>query len=135
MQTLAPAADEITTAMGAIVITTPVIPTPDIYFSSDTEVEAPQHQVLLAIANARSTIDISMYTFTSKPIFNALKVAISRDVNVRMILDRGQYESTKPQNLLQFNQLQAEVSDLEMSIFCGVSDLSIISARALHPSR
>ncbi|RKZ35220.1 phospholipase D family protein [bacterium] len=42
------------------------------------------------INNAQKTVDVSIYTFTSRPISNALVRANKRGVSVRVIMDREQ---------------------------------------------
>jgi phosphatidylserine/phosphatidylglycerophosphate/cardiolipin synthase-like enzyme len=47
--------------------------------------------VVQAIDQAKTTILVQAYSFTSKDILSALKVAHDRGVDVKVILDKGQY--------------------------------------------
>lgn len=54
---------------------------------------SPQHGatdlVIKAIGEARKTIRVAAYSFTSRPIEEALKVAHGRGVDVRMVVDKS----------------------------------------------
>ncbi len=50
--------------------------------------------IVKAIGDARETVDFSMYTFSRKPIFDALVDAARRGVRVRGVVDRAQFKTT-----------------------------------------
>ena len=50
--------------------------------------------IVAAIAGATTTVQFSMYTFSRKPIFEALLAAASRGVRIQGIMDRGQFKTT-----------------------------------------
>ena len=47
-------------------------------------------KVIQEIGKAQSQIDVAIYSFTSKPIAEALARACEREVNIRILLDRQQ---------------------------------------------
>lgn len=52
-------------------------------------------EVVQALALAKRSIYVQAYSFTSKPIANALVVAKKRGVDVKVILDKSQYKAEK----------------------------------------
>jgi phosphatidylserine/phosphatidylglycerophosphate/cardiolipin synthase-like enzyme len=62
-------------------------PTWHVYFSPHGEATSAIRQ---ALNNAKSTVLVQAYSFTSAPIAEALVKAHKREVNVQVILDRSQ---------------------------------------------
>ena len=46
--------------------------------------------IVREINNARKTVDVMMYSFTSRPIVQAMEKAKERGVAIRVLLDKGQ---------------------------------------------
>ena len=55
----------------------------------------PEATVLHAIASARRTLRVQIYTFTSRPVLAALLAAERRGVAVRVIVDAGQFRGDR----------------------------------------
>ncbi len=55
----------------------------------------PEATVLHAIASARRTLRVQIYTFTSRPVLAALLAAERRGVAVRVIVDAGQFRDDR----------------------------------------
>ena len=53
-----------------------------------------QEAVLSEISNAKKSIDIAMYSFTSREIAQALVEAQKRQVKIRIVLDKAQRNET-----------------------------------------
>lgn len=58
---------------------------------NSSEIEA---TYIAAIKNARTSIDFSQFTFSRKPVFDALVDAAQRGVKIRGIMDRAQFKTT-----------------------------------------
>jgi phosphatidylserine/phosphatidylglycerophosphate/cardiolipin synthase-like enzyme len=52
-------------------------------------------RLVKSIVEAKTSIQFSMYTFSRKPIFEALIAAIERGVRVQGVMDRAQFKTTK----------------------------------------
>lgn len=53
------------------------------------------NEIVTALSLAKHSIYVQAYSFTSKPIANALVVAKKRGVDVKVILDKSQYKAEK----------------------------------------
>jgi phosphatidylserine/phosphatidylglycerophosphate/cardiolipin synthase-like enzyme len=52
-------------------------------------------KIIQSISQAKTSVQFSMYTFSRKPIFEALIAAIDRGVRVQGVMDRAQFKTTK----------------------------------------
>ncbi len=99
----------------------PADPNPSVYFNGRilpkyafSPRSGTQSNIIKAINAARKEINVAMFTFTSKPIFQALVQAAQRGVKVRLLLFAGQkfpffYEAVSAKNItLKFSPGRVE---------------------------
>lgn len=71
-----------------------------VYFSPDGGCEI---AIVYAINSANKTVDVALYSFTSRPIAQALTEAKQRGVSIRVLLDDGQNKSRYSKKIFLIN--------------------------------
>jgi phosphatidylserine/phosphatidylglycerophosphate/cardiolipin synthase-like enzyme len=71
-----------------------------------------QKRLVDAIASAKTSIDIAIYSFTAQPIFNSLVEAVKRGVKIRAVFDKSETHGAQAKFHDQLEQLGVPIKVL-----------------------